>query len=105
MFQRTELSKDAIQLCPNDRTTAREFSLNLRTACAKTLVDINENVSKLSFNLFLQSIEVVNDDSNKQVQGEERTDNYEHDEVEIRNKTVLAFRLNVNLKKKRKILY
>lgn len=55
----------------------------------------------MSFYLFLQSIEVINDDSNKQVQGEERTDNYEHDEVEIRNKTVLAFRLIINLKKKR----
>lgn len=51
------------------------------------------------FYLFLQSIEVINDDSNKQVQGEERTDNYEHHKVEIRNKTVLAFRLIVNLKK------
>lgn len=57
----------------------------------------------MSFYLFLQSIEVINDDSNKQVQGEERTDNYEHDEIEIRNKTVLAFRLIINLKKKRKI--
>lgn len=56
----------------------------------------------MSFYLFLQSIEVINDDSNKQVQGEERTDNYEHDEVEIRNKTVLAFRLIINLKKKEK---
>ena len=71
-----------------------------------TLVDISENVSKvMRFYLFLQSIEVINDDSNKQVQGEERTDNYEHDEIEIRNKTVFPFRLSVNLKKKRENSY
>lgn len=63
------------------------------------LVAISDNVlNRMRFYLFLQSIEVINDDSNKQVQGEEGTNNYEHDKVEIRNKTVLAFRLIINLK-------
>lgn len=60
--------------------------------------------SSFRFYLFLQSIEVINDDSNKEVQGEERTDNYKHNKVKIRNKTVLAFWLIVNLKKGEKFI-
>lgn len=71
---------------------------------AKSLIEISEHFLKLlrvhCIHLFLQSIKVINDHSNKQVQGEERTDDYEHDEVEIRNKTMLAFWLIINLKKK-----
>jgi len=71
---------------------------------AKSLIEISEQFLKLlkvhCIHLFLQSIKVINDHSNKQVQGEERTNDYEHDEVEIRNKTMLAFWLIINLKKK-----
>jgi len=76
---------------------------------AKSLIEISEQFLKLlrvhCIHLFLQSIKVINDHSNKQVQGEERTDDYEHDEVEIRNKTMLAFWLIINLKKKEKTSY
>ena len=58
----------------------------------------------MRFYLFLQSIEVIDDDSNKQVQCEEGTHNYEHNKVKVRNKTVLAFWLVINLKKKEKKL-
>ena len=51
--------------------------------------------------LFFEPVKVVNDDSNKQVQREEGSNNNENYKEEIRHETVLALRLLINLNKKK----
>lgn len=54
------------------------------------------------FYLFFQPIKVVNDDSDEEVQREERTNDNKDNKIQIRSKTVIAFRLFVDLGEKRK---
>lgn len=58
-------------------------------------------ISFICFYLFFEPVKVVNDDSNKQVQCEERPNNNENYKEEIRHETVLALRLLINLKKEK----
>ena len=54
------------------------------------------------FYLFFQPVKVVNDDSDEEVQREERTNDNKDNKIQIRSKTVVAFWLLVDLGKKRK---
>ena len=51
-------------------------------------------------NLFLQRVEIVNDDSNKQIEDKERTKNYERQKVYVSLHVVIGYWLVVNLEKK-----